>query len=239
MDDDELEPTGGEGTSGDDGSAGAASTPASTALPPAAVLNSPEYKALVKEHRKLARQLGTANAAADAARQAAEQARLAAEAQQQAVVDAEMTALLGEEGVAFWAEFAELSTTDPVAAARRLAEFRAAGAAAQSAAAGAGDAAAGTQAAGEGSTVPAQTPPPPAAGVDGGAALGAAAARQPTAEDVAAGLEKTFNDVVARVQDPLTRNRVTMKERAAGAIAFVAAAYTRAVGTEPRDVRSR
>lgn len=237
MDPDELNPAG-EGASGDDGDdAGAASTPASTALTPDAIRNSPEYRALMKENRKLARQAGSANAAATAARTAAEEARLAAEAQQQAVVDAQITAALGPEGVTFWQEFAELSATDPVAAAQRLAEFRAAGAAAQSAADGA-DPADANPAAGEGTAMSASTPPPPAAGVEGGAPLGAAGRTQPTAADVAAGLEKTFTDMVERVQDPLTRNRVTMKDRASAMISYLGAAYVRATGNEPRDARA-
>lgn len=210
------------------------STPASTALPAADVRNSPEYKALARQNRKLARDLGTATVSASAARTSAEEARLAAEVTQQAALDAQLTAELGEDGIAFWSEFAELSQTNPVAAAKRLTEFRASGVPAQSGATD-GVPAANDPAAGEGGKVPAQTPPPPARGVDGGAPLNSAQGDDSAA--VIASLTKTFTDTVGRVQDPITRNRVTMKDRAAGFISFLGAAYVQATDNKPADRR--
>lgn len=218
----------------DDALDAADSTPASTTLPAADIRNSPEYKALARQNRKLARDLGTANLTASAARTAAEEARLAAEATQQAALDAELTATLGEEGIAFWAEFAELSQTDPVAAAKRLTEFRSSAAPVQSGATD-GDSAANDPAAGEGGNVPAQTPPPPSRGVDGGAPLNPGQGDDSKA--VVEALTKTYTDTVARVQDPVTRNRVTMKDRAGAFISFLGAAYVQAVGNTPNDRR--
>lgn len=211
--------------------AAAGATPTSTALPPADVRNSPEFKALERENRKLARTNGQLTGQASAARTAAEEARIAAEATAQAALEAQITETLGEEGVAFWAEFSELSATDPVAAAKRLAEVLSSKAVAQSAA-GDGAAAAADANAGEGTTVPATTPPPPTNGVDGGASLGQPAEATPA--EVAATLEKTYQDTVARVQDPLQRNRVTQRDRAAGFIAYLGAAVVKATGNRPR-----
>lgn len=217
-----------------DDAAGAADPTPAVDLTPDAIKRSPEYQALLKANRSLARANGTLTGQVGTARTQAEEARLAAEATKQAALDAEITAALGEDGVTFWSEFAELAQTDPVAAAKRLAEFRASGVAAQSAAADA-DPAAGDPDAGEGGTVPAQTPPPSSRGVDGGASLTQPAGETP--DQIVAGLTKTFQDTVERVQDPTTRNRVTMKDRAAGFIAFLGASYVQATGNEPADRR--
>lgn len=206
-------------------------TPPSTTLSATDVRRSPEYRALAAKNRELARTNGQLTTAEAAARTAAEEARLAAEAGQQAALDAQLIQQLGTDGMAFWDEFAALSASDPVAAAKRLAEFRAAGAVAQNDDPDA-DPAAGDPDAG-GGTVPAQTPPPPSRGVDGGAPLGAAS----TGEDmnaVIAGLEKGYSDVVERVQNPATRNRVTMKDRSAAFINYLAASLLKS-GATPKN----
>jgi hypothetical protein len=230
---DDLDVTeGDEGTEGDGDSAGAAPTPAvATTLPPEAIRNSPEYKELAKQNRKLARQLGDATTAAAAARGDAEAARLAAEAQQQAALEADLRATLGDEGIALWAEIAELSATDQRAAATRLAE--ALRSRVQSSEDDDAAAAAGVPDAG-GSQVPAQTPPPPSRGAEGGAQLNAQP--QDTPEAVIAALEKNYLDTVERVQDPLTRNRVTMRDRAAAFINYLGAGYLKA-GATPKQPR--
>lgn len=216
----------------DDGPAAAAA--ATLTLSATDVRNSPEFRQLERQNRTLARKAGAAEAAAAAARAEAETARQAAEAQQQAALEAEIVTALGEEGVAFWQEFSDLSASDPRAAARRLAEVMSA-ARAQNPAEGDNGVAGEDAAAGEGTSVPAQTPPPPSRGVDGSQPIGAAA----TGEDmnaVIAGLEDAYRGVVERVQDPVTRNRVTMKDRAAGFIAFLGGAYLKA-GAVPKDKR--
>lgn len=212
---------------------GAATANPALSLTPEQIRNSPEYRALAKENRKLARQAGDANTAAAAARTAAEEARQAAEAQQQAALEADITGMLGEEGVALWGELATLSESDPRAAARRLAEALTA-AGAQSAAAG-GDGAAGEGGASAGDQgVPANTPPPPPGrGVDGSQPLGAAASGEDLNQVISA-LEKSYSDIVERVQDPLTRNRVTMRERATGFINYLGGAYLKA-GAKPKE----
>lgn len=232
MDDDPTQP-GGEGTD-PDGNADADPAPASVALTPEAVRNSPEFRALARENRTLRRTAGSAEAAAAAARTAAEEARQAAEAQQQAALEADILATLGPDGIASWTEIAELSATDQRAAARRFAELMSQVRAQSAAEGGEGEADPDPAAAG-GNQVPAQTPPPPARGVDGGAPLQAAPADDPL--QVIAALEKNYNDTVERVQDPVTRNRVTMKDRAGAFINFVGAAYLKA-GATPRQPRA-
>lgn len=189
---------------------------------PADIKASPEFKAMAKIARDNARAAGTAKAREIVARTAAEQAVQAAEAQRQAQMEAQFTDILGEDGIAAYQEFAELSETDPVGAARRFASLMAAG---QTPAAGA--AAEAPPTAPEGN-VPAPTPPMPSGAIDGNAPLS-----PPPAEDLAAltaSLDARYADIVARNQDPLTRNRVTMRERAAGFIAYVGSAYVQATG---------
>lgn len=202
-------------------------------LTPEAIRNSPEFRALASENRKLARQKGDAEKAAAAARTAAEEARQAAEAQQQAALETDIMAALGEDGVAVWGELADLSVSDPRAAARRFAEVMA-NARVQSPAP-ADPAAGGDDAAAGGEGVPAQTPPPPSRGVDGGQPIGQAASGQDP-QAIIAELEKGFVDVVDRVQDPITRNRVTMRDRAGAMMNFLAASYLKG-GAEPREPR--
>lgn len=138
--------------------------------------------------------------------------------------------ILGDEaGVAAYQEIAELTASDPRAAAKRMAELIAQ-ARVQNPAAPATPPAPPAPAAGEG-TVPNQPPAPPR-GVGADAPLG----QPPRTEDdhltIAAELESTYQSVVNRVQDPQTRRRVTMKDRAGAFIGYVGAAVLRA-GARP------
>ena len=82
--------------------------------------------------------------------------------------------------------------------------------------------------------MPAQTPPPPSRGADGGTPLNPQP--QDTPDQVIAALEKNYTDTVDRVQDPVTRNRVTMRDRAGAFINFLGASYLKA-GATPKDTR--
>jgi len=198
-----------------------AAVDAQLAQTPEAVRNTPEFKALEKQLRSSARREGSAKAAAAAARGEAETYRLAAEATRQAALEADLNSV-PEDARAFYDELAELGQSDPVAAARRLAEFMAN---AQSApGTESDDGAPNTPPAG--GTVPAQAPPPLAGGVDGNQPL-----TQPIGEDIAAltaQLDDKYAKVVARNQDPLERNRVTMRDRAGAFIAYLGSAYVKA-----------
>lgn len=224
--DDDLD----EGTPGGEGTDGASSLH----LTPEAVRNSPEFKALEKQNRQLARQKGTAETAAAAARTEAENVRQAAEAERQAVLSQQLISTLGESGIAAYTEIAELSATDPVAAAQRLKALMES--AAQSAAPKAPEAPTTTSEGTESNVANAtsqRTPPPPSHGLDGGTPL----SQGSTGEDqatVIAGLEKTYADVVARNQNFSQRNRVTMKDRANGFISYLGAAYLKS-GAKPKS----
>ncbi len=199
----------------------AAPPPPTLTLTPDMVRNSPEYRQLMEQNRTLARQKGDAETAAAAARADAEVARQAAEAQQRAALDTQLRETLGEEGIAFWSEFAELSSTDPVAAARRLAEFRSSGA--QSAQPGNGGQ--GQPSPTQGArTVPAQgtgAPPPASSALGADAPLGSIPAADSDEQTIAA-LDETINRLIERNQSPLTRNRVTDRERNEGIMAIFA-----------------
>lgn len=212
--------------------AGDAVAPAvAAALSPEQIRSTPEFRALEEQNRTLARQAGAARAEVERQRQAAEQARQAAEAQRVADQAASIAAVLDDRGRAAWDEIATLSQTDPVAAARKFAELTKAQAA-QSAAPNA-DATTTAQASATGETTVAgpasteSTPPPPPSGVSGAAPLTPAS----TDDDVPAIIEsltKTYGETVARVQDPVTRNRVTMRDRGDAFISFLGAAYLKA-----------
>jgi hypothetical protein len=199
---------------------------ASGALSPDAVRNSPEYKELARQNRALARQAGTASAAEQRARSEAERVRAAAEAESEAALALELQTSLGEDGVAAFNEIAELSATDPRAAARKMAALIAE-ARAQNPAAGA--ATSGQPApAPEGNVPPAPTP----RGMDAGAPLVPPATTDPDLATADA-LEARYAAVVARNTNPATRNRVTMKERAEGLISYLGASVLRA-GAKPK-----
>ena len=189
---------------------------------PAEVRNTPEYKELAKVARRQARELGRSNSALAAARGQAEADRLAAEAQRQAALESTIADVLGEDGVDAFNELAELSSSNPVEAARR---FKSLMAGAQSAPAGEPPA-----------TPPANDPeaivdqatsnavPPPPGAVDGSAPLQA-----PNADDdlssITDPLDKRYTDTVERNLTPSTRNRVTMRERADALIGYLGSSY--------------
>jgi hypothetical protein len=188
---------------------------------PDTVRNTPEFKALEKQLRSSARKLGSARAAEMAARTEAETYRQAAEAERQAALEAQIEGI-DPAARAAYSELAELGQSDPVAAARRFAELLSA---AQSGEPPAPPEAPPAPPAG-GDTVPSQAPPPLAGGVDGNQPL-----THPPGEDIAAltaGLDDQYAKVVARNQDPLERNRVTMRDRASGFIAYLGSAYVKA-----------
>lgn len=209
--------------------------PAEPALLPAdAVRQSPEYKALADQNRALARQAGSARRENEQLRQQAEADRAAAEAARQAAVEQQIIATLGEDGVAVWEDLANLSATDPVAAAKRLAEF--AQARAQSAATTTPPPPAAPSP-GEGNVpAPQSSPtPPPARGLDASASL-APSTSGPDYDEIATGLERSYAEQVERNQNFATRNRVTMRDRGRGFIAYLGAAYLKA-GARPKTDR--
>lgn len=222
-----------EDTGSDEGTpAGEPTTTVSTApapVPAAAqsILDSPEYKELAKQNRKLAREAGQAKASELEARAAAEAARLAAEATQQAAVEQQIADILGEEGVTEWNAIAELSSTDQVEAARRLAALMQRSQAQSPAPSAPAAAPAGSPP--EGGTPVSGTPR-----VDADQPL----TTQPGSEmtQLIDGLQKEYDDVVTRNQNPATRGRVTMKDRAAALIRYVGADYLRQ-GARPRSDR--
>lgn len=205
---------------------------AALALTPEALRNTPEFRALEKAHRKTARQLGTANRQLSAVRTQAEADRQAAEAERQAALEAHIEATLGEDGVAAFQELAELSQTDPVAAATRFAELMAN---AQSAPPAANGGEPTDTDPSQEALVNASVPPPPGGGVDGSAPL-QPAPRQDEIEALTRPLDERYAQTVERNLSPLTRNRVTMRERAAALIGYVESAYIKAIGAE-RNVR--
>lgn len=203
-----------------------------TVIPPSeAVRNSPEFKVLERQNRELARQAGRAAREANEARAAAETARQAAEAQQQADLEQELMATLGEDGIAEYNEIVELTQSDPRAAARRMAQLVASSRAQSSGAPAEPPTTPATEPEG-GATVPPTTPPPPR-GVGADASL----SQPPRTEGddyeaIAADLDRTYQGVVERVQNPETRARTTMKDRAQGFIAYVGSSVLRA-GARP------
>lgn len=196
-------------------------------LPPDYIRSTPEYQALLRQNRQLARDAGRAKTEAQKARERAEAARLAAEATQQASIEQEIEGILGEEGVSFWSEFAELSQSDPREAARRLVAFR------QAAAQNPVEPATTLRSSEptEEAPVAQEQQPPATLRAVGDAPLGQ---RSDDTSQLVAALEAEYNGVVQRNLDPSTRNRVTMKDRGNGLIAYLLAAYTKA-GAKPKN----
>lgn len=231
---DELNPATAS-TSSDDPAASAA--PAS---PPVLILtadqarSTPEYRALEQAHRQLGREKATVETSFGEFRTQAENDRQAAEAERRAALERQLRADLGEDGIAVYQEIAELSQSDPVAAASRLAALVRTSKGQTPADAAAAAAAGSTT---EGDTVNANAsasaaPPPPSQGVDGGAPLGQASTGEDTA-GLIRDLEKTYAETVTRNQDMRSRNRVTMRDRATAMIAYLAAGYLKG-GAKPK-----
>jgi hypothetical protein len=188
-------------------------------------MDSPEYKELLKQNRKLARDAGSAKAAEQAARAEAARIRQAAEAGQQAALEAQLSEVLGDEGVAEWNAIAELAGEDQVEAAKRFKSLMAK-AAAQSPAPAAAAEPSGTPAGTEGVVDDHPTPASPPRSVDGSAPL----STQPGAEmsQLIGGLEERWAEGVKKNQDPVTRNRMTIRDRGDALISYLAAAYLKA-----------
>lgn len=212
------QPPAGDPPAGEEPATGSAATGMSAEQ----VRNSPEYRELQKQNRTLARRAGDSERSAAEARAESERQRQAAEDAQRESQSEAIAALLGDEGVAAWQEIAELSSTDPVAAAKKFAELS------QARATPATAPAATTQTGDEGGaevpTTQSGTPPMPSGSVDAGSPL--ASIVDPGEDDYIKGLEKTFNDVVE--ENMAAPNRMTLKRRAEGMIAYVEASYRKA-----------
>lgn len=221
--------------------AGSPAASAAPATPPVLILtadqarSTPEYRALEQAHRTLGREKATLETSFGEFRTEAENSRQAAEAQRREALERQLLDQLGADGVAVYQEIAELSQSDPVAAAGRLASLVRTAQGQTPPVPAATAATASTE--GEAGTVTANaaasaTPPPPSRGVDGGSPLGQAS----TGEDVnqiVSDLEKTYTDTVARNQDMRSRNRVTMRDRSKAMIAFLGASYLKG-GAKPK-----
>jgi hypothetical protein len=207
---------------------GNAAPPASGALDltPDLVRSTPEYQELQRQNRILARENGQAKAQAAAARTQAEATAQAAEAERTAAQANRVREILGEDGLAMWDQFADLSSTDPVKAAELLAEYTKGKAqshpavpqAPAPAAAAGGNIMAGTQ---------------PATGLSRSVGTAPLAGQSDDPAETIAALEKRYADVVERNQDSSLRNRVTMKDRASAMISYLGAAYLKA-GAKPK-----
>lgn len=197
--------------------AAVAAVEATIAATPADIRNSPEFQALAAQSRANARKAGTATRNEQRARGEAERLRQAAEAERQAAIDAQIGAL-PESAVAAYQELAELGQSDPVAAAARFSEMLANAQSAPATEAGEAPTTPATEA-----TVPDGAPPPMSAGADGNVPLSTPATDG--IADLRADLDRQYAEVVAKNQDPVTRNRTTMRDRARGFIAYLASGY--------------
>lgn len=190
-----------------------------------AVKNSPEYKELQKQMREMARENGTLRRNEATARAEAERQRIERETAEQEAMTNEISDLLGADGLAAWDEFAQLSQTDPRAAARKWAELTGKMA----------DARAEQQInAPEVPAVPPQQPtpqvPPPPRTLDGGAPLQPMAAPDPD-EQIIQQRTKEFQDLAER--NLRESNRVTDRERADGMMGYLEAAYRKFMRSSP------
>lgn len=192
----------------------AAAAPASITLSSDLVRNSPEFRALQEQNRILARKSGTADAAVAAARAEAEQIRQVAEAERNAALAQTLRSTLGDDGLAFWNQLSDVSATDPVAAAKLLAEWRSGGQtpvpAAQTPAAPAP----------EGRSQMA-APAPQSSGLHADSPLGSSTPQESDEQTIAA-LDAKIEALTDRNLNPTTRSRVTIKERDEGIMAVFA-----------------
>jgi hypothetical protein len=209
------------------------SAPASVAASPAEVRNSPEYRALRSKLRNEARARGRIEQQLASEREA----RAVAEADRAAEQEDEIRRILGDAGVEAWNRISDLSTSDPVAAARAMADFGRTLAQSQP------DLAPVPQAEPppvNGGTTVAPTngtaPPPPSMGVGAGVPLGVQGSDNSWSA-IRADAEKRFAELVEKNRNPVTRNRMTMRDRADGIITYVAGAVAGAM--EERAARPR
>jgi hypothetical protein len=213
---------------GTEASEGGSPVETTTAMPPEFVRNSPEYQELQRQLRAEARRRGSAEADLAKSRAAEEQARQAAEASIAEAREREIRTILGDDGVAAWSRIAEQSATDPVAAARTLAELMRG----QQATAAAPPAPTSPQ---EGTVTDQASPPAvpaPPSGLSAATPLGSPSAAEGDAETIA-GLERQFADAVDKVQNPLTRNRVRQRDIGDAFASYVSAALMKA-GVRPK-----
>jgi hypothetical protein len=203
---------------------GTPAEPVSTTMPPDYVRNSPEYQELQRQLRAEARRRGSAEADLAKARQAEEAARQAAEAVAAEAREREIRTILGDDGVAAWSRIAEQSATDPVAAARTLAELMRGQQATQPPAPPTPEAAQ--------QQAPPAAPLPPA-GLSATTPLGAPNPASADAE-VIASLESQVADVMDKMQNPITRNRIRQRDVGDAFAAYVSAALMKA-GVRPRS----
>lgn len=207
-----------------------AAPPVSTALSIEAVRNSPEYREQAKAARTAARKAGTVEVENARLRTELEATRTAAEAQARESQAEQVRAILGDDGVATWEAIAELSTTDPVAAARQFADFGARLAQSQQPPP-APDGSAPTLPAGGAPVPPA---PLPNQGVSASAPLGQSGTDN-SYEQIANEAEARYQDVVKVVQGPLSgRNRITGKIRQGAIMDFLVSSVARTVGAREK-----
>lgn len=214
--------------------------PASVAAPADAVRNSPEYRQKAAEARANARRAGDLERQLTEARTQAANAQAAAEAQDRERQANEIRSILGDDGVAEWETIAELSATDPVAAARG---FR-----------GLMDRMVQNQPAPGTAPAGATTPPAPPAGVDPvaqgtrGFPTGRVDASVPMGQpgtdnswqQIADEAEARFGEAVKRQQGSLQdRSRFTGKDRREAVMDLLVAGYAKAVQAGKITVRAR
>lgn len=202
--------------------------PVSTSMPPEFVRNSPEYQELQRQLRAEARRRGSLEADLAKARAAEEQSRQAAEATAAEAREREIRSIVGDDGLAAWNTIAEQSATDPIAAARTLAELMRGA----QATAAPPPAPASPQEAPVTEQTPAPAVPPPPSGLAAATPLGSPSAADSDAETIA-GLERQFAETADRVQNPLTRNRVRQRDIGDAFASYVSAALMKA-GVRPK-----
>jgi hypothetical protein len=193
----------------------APAAPASVAASPEAVRNSPEFRALRSKLRNEARERGRIEQQLAAEREA----RAAAEADRMAEQEAEIRDVLGDDGVDAWNRISELSVSDPLAAAREMRRF--AETLAQSQPPEAPPPASAPPPEEGNAAVSTRTPLPPVRGVGAGAPLGQSGSDNSWAA-IKNDAEARFGELVEKNQNPATRNRMTMRDRAEGVITYLA-----------------